>query len=39
MDKNSIVKSWCNFANNDLISAKYLLGLYPLKLEIISGNR
>lgn len=35
MDKNSIVKAWCDFANNDLITAKYLLGLHPLKLEII----
>jgi len=35
MDKNSIVKSWCDFANDDLIAAKYLLGLHPLKLEII----
>ncbi|MDD2400985.1 MAG: HEPN domain-containing protein [Clostridia bacterium] len=35
MDKNSIVKSWCNFAKDDLITAKYLLGLHPLKLEII----
>jgi len=36
MDKNSIVKSWHDYANNDLIAAKYLLGLHPLKLEIIS---
>jgi HEPN domain-containing protein len=36
MDKNSIVKSWHEYANNDLIAAKYLLGLHPLKLEIIS---
>lgn len=35
MDKNSIVKAWYDFANNDLITAKYLLGLHPLKLEII----
>lgn len=35
MDKTSIVKSWCDFAKDDLITAKYLLGLHPLKLEII----
>lgn len=35
MDKNSIVKLWHDFANDDLISAKYLLGLHPLKMEII----
>ena len=35
MDKNGIVKSWCDFAKDDLITAKYLLGLHPLKLEII----
>ncbi len=36
MDKKSIVKRWYDFASDDLITAKYLLGLYPLKLEIIS---
>ena len=36
MYKNSIVKSWHDYANNDLIAAKYLLGLHPFKLEIIS---
>ena len=35
MDKNSVVKAWCDFANNGLTAAKYLLGLHPLKLEII----
>lgn len=35
MDKNSIVKSWYDFAKDDLITAKFLLGLHPLKLEII----
>jgi HEPN domain-containing protein len=35
LDKNSIVKLWHDFANDDLISAKYLLGLHPLKLGII----
>lgn len=35
MDKNNIVKSWRDFADDDLITAKYLLGLHPLKLEII----
>ncbi|MHB8125320.1 MAG: HEPN domain-containing protein [Desulfitobacteriaceae bacterium] len=35
MDKTGIVKSWCDFAKDDLITAKYLLGLHPLKLEII----
>jgi len=35
MDKSSIVKSWYDFAKDDLIAAKYLLGLHPLKLEII----
>lgn len=35
MDKTSIVKRWHDFANDDLVTAKYLLGLYPLKLEII----
>ena len=35
MDKNSVVKAWFDFANNDLTAAKYLLGLHPLKLEII----
>ncbi|MFA7147844.1 MAG: HEPN domain-containing protein [Syntrophomonadaceae bacterium] len=35
MNKTSIVKLWHDFANDDLITAKYLLGLHPLKLEII----
>ncbi|MDD3272058.1 MAG: HEPN domain-containing protein [Syntrophomonadaceae bacterium] len=35
MNKTSIVKRWHDFANDDLITAKYLLGLHPLKLEII----
>ncbi len=35
MDKNSIVKSWCEFAKDDLTAAKHLLGLHPLRLEII----
>jgi HEPN domain-containing protein len=35
LDKNSIVKLWYDFANDDLITAKYLLDLHPLKLEII----
>jgi HEPN domain-containing protein len=35
MDKKSIIKSWHDFANDDLAAAKYLLGLHPLKLEII----
>jgi len=29
------VKSWHDFARNDLEAAKYLLGLHPLRLEII----
>ena len=33
MDKNSIVKQWHDFANDDLVTAKYLLGLHPLKLD------
>lgn len=35
MDRNDIAKRWCDFANDDLISAKYLLGLHPYKMEII----
>jgi HEPN domain-containing protein len=35
LDKTNIVKQWHDFANDDLITAKYLLGLYPHKLEII----
>ncbi|MHB8075645.1 HEPN domain-containing protein [Desulfosporosinus fructosivorans] len=35
MDKTGIVIAWCDFAKDDLITAKYLLGLHPLKLEII----
>jgi len=35
LNKTSIVKLWHDFANDDLITAKYLLGLHPLKLEII----
>lgn len=35
MDRNDIAKRRCDFANDDLISAKYLLGLYPYKMEII----
>jgi len=35
LNKTSIVKRWHDFANDDLITAKYLLGLHPLKLEII----
>lgn len=35
MDKGSIVKSWFEFARDDLTAAKYLLGLHPLRLEII----
>ena len=35
MDKKAIAKSWHDFANDDLAAAKYLLGLHPLKLEII----
>ena len=35
MEKNNIVKQWFDFANDDLITAKYLLDLHPLKLEII----
>lgn len=35
MDKNTIAQAWCDFANDDLVTAKYLLGLHPLKLEII----
>ena len=34
-DKGSIVKSWCEFARDDPVAAKYLLGLHPLKLEVV----
>jgi len=36
MDRKTIVKSWHEFAYNDLLAAKFLLGLHPLQLEIIS---
>lgn len=35
MDKISIVKEWLDFANRDISSARYLLGMNPVPLEII----
>jgi HEPN domain-containing protein len=35
MDKISIVKEWLNFANRDFSSAKFLLDMRPIPLEII----
>lgn len=35
MDKTAIVKEWLDFANRDIDSAKYLLGMHPVPLEII----
>ncbi len=35
MDKNVIVKEWLDFARKDLDSAKYLLGMRPVPLEIV----
>ena len=35
MDKISIVKEWLDFAKQDLKSAKFLLDMCPLPLEII----
>mgnify|MGYP000858741346 FL=1 len=35
MEKINIVKEWLNFANKDINSAKYLLGMHPVPLEII----
>ena len=35
MDKKAIAKAWHDFAKDDLAAAKHLLGLHPLKLEII----
>jgi HEPN domain-containing protein len=35
MDKTSIVKEWLDFANKDISSAKYLLSMQPVLLEII----
>lgn len=35
MEKTNIVKEWLDFAQKDLNSAKYLLGMRPIPLEII----
>ncbi|SPF52644.1 hypothetical protein SBF1_5970006 [Candidatus Desulfosporosinus infrequens] len=35
MDKTSIVNEWLDFANKDISSAKYLLDMRPVPLEII----
>ena len=35
MDKFSIVKEWLDFANRDISSARYLLGMNPVPLEIV----
>lgn len=35
MDKISIVNEWIDFANQDIHSAKYLLGMRPVPMEII----
>lgn len=34
-DKISIVKEWLDFASRDINSAKYLLGMSPVPLEIV----
>jgi len=34
-DKISIVKEWLDFASRDINSAKYLLGMRPVPLEIV----
>ncbi len=35
MDKFNIVKEWLDYANRDLRSAKYLLDMRPIPVEII----
>lgn len=35
MDKTNIVKEWFDFANKDISSAKYLLDMRPVPIEII----
>jgi len=35
MDRTSIVNEWLDFANKDISSAKYLLNMRPVPLEII----
>ena len=35
MDRTSIVNEWLEFANKDISSAKYLLNMRPVPLEII----
>jgi len=35
MDKINIVKEWLDFASKDISSAKYLLDMRPIPLEII----
>ncbi|MDR3584168.1 MAG: HEPN domain-containing protein [Desulfosporosinus sp.] len=35
MDKINIVKEWLDFASKDISSAKYLLDMRPVPLEII----
>ena len=35
MDKISIVNEWIDFANQDIRSAKYLLSMRPVPLEVI----
>jgi len=34
-NKISIVKEWLDFASRDINSAKYLLGMLPVPLEIV----
>jgi len=35
MDKTSILKEWFNYSERDISSAKYLLGMNPIPIEII----
>jgi hypothetical protein len=35
MDKGVIVREWIDYATKDINSAKYLLGMRPIPLEII----
>ena len=35
MDKINIIKEWLDFAEKDIASAKFLLGMRPVPLEIV----
>lgn len=35
MDKVNIIRGWLDFANKEISCAKYLMGMYPVPLEII----